>query len=158
MRWFDAITNSMDTSLSKVPGDSEGQGSLACCSPWSCKVKESEVALCDPMDCSPPGSSLHGIFQLRLLQWVAIPFSRGSSRPREQTHISCLGRRTLYHWASWETMREADTILSIDPRNENKWTLELKVNCIDNNQDDTDQTSDDQFQDDCQSWLHCFCL
>ena len=48
-------------------------------------------------------------------------------------------------------MREADTILRIDPRNENKWTLDLKVNCIDNNQDDTDQTSDDQFQDDCQS-------
>ena len=48
-------------------------------------------------------------------------------------------------------MREADTILRINLRNENKWTLELKVNCIDNNQDDTDQTSDDQFQDYCQS-------
>ena len=40
---------------------------------------------------------------------------------------------------------------ALDPRNENKCTLDLKVNCIDNNQDDTDQTSDDQFQDDCQS-------
>ena len=48
-------------------------------------------------------------------------------------------------------MREAHTILRINPRNENKCTLGLKVNCIDNNQDDTDQTSDDQFQDDCQS-------
>ena len=48
------------------------------------KVKESEVAqscptLCDPMDCSPPGSSVHGIFQARVLEWVAISFSRRSS-------------------------------------------------------------------------------
>ena len=43
--------------------------------------------LCDPMDCSPPGSSVHGIFQARILEWVAIPFSRGSSRSRGQTWI-----------------------------------------------------------------------
>ena len=46
--------------------------------------------LCDPMDCSPPGSSVHGIFQTRILEWVAISFSRQSSQPRDQTHISSL--------------------------------------------------------------------
>ena len=45
------------------------------------------VALCDPMDCSPPGSSVHGILQERILEWVAIPFSRGSSRPRDRTPV-----------------------------------------------------------------------
>ena len=57
-------------------------------------------ALCDPMDCSPPGSSVHGISQARIQAWVAIPFSRGSSRPRDQTHvscISCISRQILYH-------------------------------------------------------------
>ena len=60
---------------------------------------ESEVAqscptLCDSMDCSPPGSSIHGILQARVLEWVAISFSRGSSRPRDQTQVSCVaGRR-----------------------------------------------------------------
>ena len=49
--------------------------------------------LCDPMDCSPPGSSIHGISQARILEWVAISYSRGSSRPRDQTHISCIGKR-----------------------------------------------------------------
>jgi len=42
------------------------------------------------MDGSPPGSSVHGIFQARILEWVAISYSRGSSRPRDQTHISCI--------------------------------------------------------------------
>ena len=54
---------------------------------------ESEVAqscptLCDPMDCSPPGSSVLGIFQARVLEWIAISFSRGSSRPRDRTRVS----------------------------------------------------------------------
>ena len=40
---------------------------------------------CDPLDCSPPGSSIHGIFQARILEWVAISFSRGSSSPRDRT-------------------------------------------------------------------------
>ena len=42
------------------------------------------------MDCSPPGSSVHGIFQARVLEWVAMPSSRGSSWLRDQTHISCV--------------------------------------------------------------------
>ena len=46
--------------------------------------------LYDPMDCSPPGSSVHGILQAKILEWVAMPFSRGSSRPRDWTHISCI--------------------------------------------------------------------
>ena len=55
------------------------------------------VTLCDPTDCSPPGSSVHGILQARRLEWVAISSSRGSSQPRNQTHISCFGRWILYH-------------------------------------------------------------
>ena len=54
------------------------------------------------MDCNPPGSSVHGIFQARILEWTAISSSRGSSLPRNWTHISCIGRQILYHWAIWE--------------------------------------------------------
>ena len=60
----------------------------------------SRVRLCDPMDCSLPGSSVHGIFSARVLEWVAIAFSRGQSRPRDQTHVfyvSCTDRQVLYH-------------------------------------------------------------
>ena len=49
-----------------------------------------------------PGSSFHGIFPAKILEWVAISFSRGSSWPRDRTHISCIGRWILYHWAAWE--------------------------------------------------------
>ena len=57
-------------------------------------------SLCDPTYYSPPGSSVHGILQVRTLEWVAMPPTRGSSQPRDQTfisHISCIGRRVLYH-------------------------------------------------------------
>ena len=53
-------------------------------------VAQSYLTLCDPVDCSPSGSSVHGILQARILQWVAIPFSRGSSRPRDRTWILAL--------------------------------------------------------------------
>ena len=53
-------------------------------------VAQSRLTLCDPTDCSPPGSSVHGILQARILEWVAIPFSRASSRPRDRTRVSCI--------------------------------------------------------------------
>ena len=51
------------------------------------------LTLCNSMDFSPPGSSVHGILQARILEWVAIPFSRGSSQPKDQTQVSCLAGR-----------------------------------------------------------------
>ena len=56
----------------------------------------------DPMDCSPPGSSVHGSFEARMLEWVAFSFSRGSSQPRDWTHNSWMGRGILYCSATWE--------------------------------------------------------
>ena len=53
--------------------------------------------LCDPVDCSPLGSSVHGIFQARILEWAAMLSSRGSSQPKDQTWVSCIGRLVLYH-------------------------------------------------------------
>ena len=53
-------------------------------------VTQSCPTLCDPMDCSLPGSSVLGISQARVLEWAAIPFSRGSSQPRDQTQVSCI--------------------------------------------------------------------
>ena len=63
------------------------------------KSLRSYLTLCNPMDCSPPGSSVHGIFQGRILEWVAMLSSRGSSRPRDQTfvsNVSCIGRRFFF--------------------------------------------------------------
>ena len=58
--------------------------------------------LCNPIDCSPPGSSVHGIFQARILEWVVMPFSRVSSWPRGQTQVSCIVRRFFTIWATRE--------------------------------------------------------
>ena len=55
-----------------------------------CVCAQSWTALCDPLNCSPPGSSVHGDSQARILEWAAISFSRGSSPPRDQTHVSAL--------------------------------------------------------------------
>ena len=57
--------------------------------------------LCDHIDCSLPVFSVHGIFQARILEWVAISFSRGSSQPKDWICISCIHRPILYHWANW---------------------------------------------------------
>ena len=70
-----------------------------------CSVTLLCPTLCDPVDCSPLGFSVHGISQARILEWVAIFFSRASSWPRDWTHISsgsCIGRWILYHGATWE--------------------------------------------------------
>ena len=59
------------------------------------------------MDCSPPGSSVHGILQARVLEWVAISYSRGSSQPRDETHVACvsyIGRWIFYHCIIWKAL------------------------------------------------------
>ena len=61
---------------------------------------------CDPMDCGPPVSFVHGIFQARILEWVTIPFSRGSSQPRDQTQISCTASRSSAIWATGGALNE----------------------------------------------------
>ena len=63
-------------------------------------VAQSCLTLCDPIDCSPPGSSVHGILQARILVWVAIFCSRGSSRPRDRTQVSCVAGRFFAAWAT----------------------------------------------------------
>ena len=61
---------------------------------------QSCLTLCNPMDCSPPGSSVHG----RILEWVAIPYSRGCSRPRDQTRVSRIAGRCFTIWVTREAL------------------------------------------------------
>ena len=63
-------------------------------------VAQSCLTLCDPMDCSLPGVSLHGILQARVLEWVAISFSRGSSQPRDRTWVSRIAGKRFTIWAT----------------------------------------------------------
>ena len=70
-----------------------------------CSITQLCLSLCDPMDCSLPGSSVHGISQVRIQEWVAISFFKGFSQPRNRTYISCIsciGRWLLYHCTTWE--------------------------------------------------------
>ena len=62
-------------------------------------------APCSHTDCSPPGSSVHGIFQTRILEWISIPFSKGSSQPRNQTWVSCIAGKLFTDWASREGLK-----------------------------------------------------
>ena len=66
------------------------------------EVAQSCPTLCDPVDCSLPGSCVHGILQARILEWVAISFSRGSCRPRDRTQVSRIGHRCFNLWATRE--------------------------------------------------------
>ena len=63
-------------------------------------VTQSCPTLCEPLDCIPPGFYVHGILQARILEWIGIPFSRGSSHPRHQTQISCIIARFFTIWAT----------------------------------------------------------
>ena len=106
-----------------TPGVGDVQGGLVCCDSWGRKEldtterliwpdlfymkSESEVTqscptLCNPKDCSLPGSSTHGVFQAKVLEWVAISFSRGSSRPRDWTQVSRIVGRRFTVWATRE--------------------------------------------------------
>ena len=96
----------------------------------ACMCAQSCLTLCDFMDCSPPGSSVCGILQARVLQWVAVPFSRGSSWARNWTCISCVSCISRHNQCSfttvppgypgkWDSRRE-----NAMERNEGKWNLE----------------------------------
>ena len=72
-----------------------------------CSVSRLCPTLCDSMDYSPPGSSVHGLSQQEYWSGLPFPPSRGSFRPRDWTRvscISCIGRWVLYHWATWEAI------------------------------------------------------
>ena len=67
---------------------------------FGCLVSQSCLTLCNPMDCSSPGSFVHAVLQARILEWVPMPSSRGFSQPKDRTcfsHISCIVRQVLYH-------------------------------------------------------------
>ena len=66
------------------------------------EVAQLRPTLCNPMDCSLPGSSVHGILQARILEWAAISFSRGSSQPRDGNGVSCIVGRRFTIWATRE--------------------------------------------------------
>ena len=68
----------------------------------SSAVSQSCLILCDPMDCSPLGSSVHGILQARILEWIAIPFSRVFAWPRDQTLVFCTAGRFFTGWVTRE--------------------------------------------------------
>ena len=67
-----------------------------------CLATQSCPTLCDPMNWNLTGSSVHGLFQARIVEWVAISYSTGSSQTRNWTHVSSIGRWILYHCATWE--------------------------------------------------------
>ena len=76
-------------------------------------VAQSCLTFCAPVDCSPPGSSIRGIAQERILEWIAISSSRRSSQSRDRTHVSCIGRQILYHCATLEDCGERDRVLNL---------------------------------------------
>ena len=84
-----------------------------------------------PMSCSPPGSSVHGISQARILEWVAIPFSRGSSQPRAQTWVSCIAGRFFTVCATREAISSQWAFINFPSRLAQDrlrwyWPLELQ--------------------------------
>ena len=76
------------------------------------EVAQSCPTLCDPVDCNLLGLSVHGIFQARILEWIAISFSRGSSRPRDRTQVSRIGGRRFNLWATREVNYRTIALIS----------------------------------------------
>ena len=99
---------------------------IAACESES-EVAQSYPTLCNPMDCSLPCSSVHGIFQARVLEWVAISFSRGPSRPRDWTQVSLIVGRHFTVWATREVCKWRGTKESLDESERGEWKSWLKT-------------------------------
>ena len=91
------------------------------CATWEAQVNvrvvlvtQSCLTLCNPMDCGPPGSSVHGILQARILEWVAIPFSRGSFRPRDRTWVSFIAGRFFTVWATGKPRYNENILFNVN--------------------------------------------
>ena len=116
---FDPVITRLQTSLKKIIMKADkmylqgcsvtllqeqlGCGEICCV---LCSVAQLCLTLCDPMDCNPPGSSIHGILQARTLEWVAMPSSRGSSRPGDRTQVSWIAGRFFTSWATRKAQGE----------------------------------------------------
>ena len=83
------------------------------CSSSYVLVVQSCPTLCDPTNCSPPGFSVHGILQARILEWIAIPFSRGTLQPRDWTLVFCLEGRFFTIWATGKSPARGKFFLAI---------------------------------------------
>ena len=84
---------------------------MQCCAVIACSVAQSCLILCIPIDCSPPGSSKHGISQVRILEWVAIPFFRGSSWPKDRTQVSHPAGRFFTVWATMSLIKSEEILV-----------------------------------------------
>ena len=102
---FTSLWNNIPVPIPRSQMKEKEPGVFRICSYYCCLVAKMCPNSCDPMDCSTPGSSVYGIFQARILEWVAISSSREAFPPRDRTCISgtsCLVRWILYHCATWE--------------------------------------------------------
>ena len=97
---FKTVRSNSNKYNKQVKNPSRGLSSRLTLSSWYavCVCAQLCLTLCG----SPPGSSVHGILQARILEWVAVSFSKGCSWPRDPTWDSCIGRQILYHSATWE--------------------------------------------------------
>ena len=117
----EVLEEGMETHSGILDWRSHRQRSLPGYSPYGHKrglVAQSCPTLCDSMNCSPSGSSIHGVLQARILEWIAIPFSRGSSWPRDRTQVSFIAGRFFTIWAtgkiftgwqSWTQIKQLST-------------------------------------------------
>ena len=100
-----------------------------CVCVWE-RVTQLCPTFCDPMNCSPPGSSVHGILEARILEWVAMPFSRGSSWPTGDpglTRVSCVAGRFFTVWALREALKwkQKGSITNIKLYPQSGWSSDL---------------------------------
>ena len=94
---------------------------------WWVTVTQPCLTLCDPLDCSPPGSSVHGILQARILGWVAIPVSRGTSWPKNQTQVPFIAGGFFTIWASRDAVDWlCPSINASLAMNDQLWKLEAR--------------------------------